>query len=134
MNNFINIVLVKIKEAAEKAVITAKPTIVREPTSKPTNVSSNSIEKKSTTTINKNTVVRRTRTAINIPSKTTVNSKAKKPMSAPGIFLTFNIIFNTYKYFILIILYYQVVVNHYHQKIFLQLKLKMKLVMMNWKN
>uniref|UniRef100_A0A2S2Q544 Cytoskeleton-associated protein 5 n=1 Tax=Sipha flava TaxID=143950 RepID=A0A2S2Q544_9HEMI len=76
--------LAKIKEAAEKAVITAKPTIVREPTSKPTNVSSNSIEKKSTTTINKNTVVRRTRTAVNIPSKTTVNSKAKKPMSAPG--------------------------------------------------
>lgn len=87
MNNFINIVFIKIKEAAEKAVITAKPTaIVKEPTSKLTNVSSNIVEKKSTT-INKNNVVRRTRTAVNIPSKTAANSKVKKPTSAPGTFI-----------------------------------------------
>lgn len=48
-------------------------------------------EKKATVTINKNTVIRRTRTAVNIPSKTVANSKTKKPMSAPGIFMEFNI-------------------------------------------
>ncbi|XP_008189868.1 protein mini spindles isoform X2 [Acyrthosiphon pisum] len=75
--------LAKIKEASEKAIITAKPTnIVRE--SKPAAVSSNFGEKKATVTINKNTVIRRTRTAVNIPSKTVANSKVKKPMSAPG--------------------------------------------------
>lgn len=74
--------LAKIKEASEKAVITAKPSIVRE--SKPAVVSSNFTEKKATATINKNTVIRRTRTAVNIPSKTVANSKVKKPMSAPG--------------------------------------------------
>lgn len=75
----------QIKEAAEKAVITAKPTtVVKEPSSKMTSVISNNIEKKTTVAINKNTV-KRIRTAVNIPSKTTVN-KVKKPMSAPGLF------------------------------------------------
>lgn len=65
--------------------------MVREPTSKPTNVSSVSVEKKSTATNNKSAVVKRTRTAVNIPSKTAVNSKPKKPMSAPGMYTTFKI-------------------------------------------
>lgn len=98
--------------------------------SKPAASSSNFGEKKATVIINKNTVIRRTRTAVNIPSKTVANSKAKKPMSAPGIFIGFN---NENVEICLILFFYHQVedVNLYNQKLFLQLKLKMKLVMRN---
>lgn len=72
-------------------MITAKPTVVKEPISKPASVSSNNIDKKPTSASNKTNAVRRTRTAVNIPSKSASNSKAKKLTSAPsGMFIKLN--------------------------------------------
>lgn len=72
-------------------MITAKPTVVKEFASKPASISSNSVDKKPTSASNKTNAVRRTRTAVNIPSKPAANSKAKKLTSAPsGMFIELN--------------------------------------------
>jgi len=56
------------------------------------------VEKRATSAINKNTIIKKTRTAVNVPIKTAAASKAKKPMSAPGKFIKLynyiNVIFN----------------------------------------
>jgi len=48
------------------------------------------VEKRATSAINKNTIIKKTRTAANVPIKTAAASKAKKPMSAPSKFIKFH--------------------------------------------
>lgn len=69
------------------------------PELKPVSILPSNVEKKVSAT-NKNAVVKKNHTAVNVASKTIANnSKFKKPTSAPGIYIELHLMYFKFEYY-----------------------------------